>query len=160
MRLLKFSLLVLCGAIVLFSQVRIQRAKPAALPDRPFDEYGRIAWDHEKARLDNFAIQITNEPDAIGYIFVCDGKEMCAGEAELRAARAKRYIVEHRGVPWNRVIWRKDGYCGEFKTMLQPVRRGVTFPYPFLGPIVPSPEVHVTDKCKARIAQIKKSKWN
>jgi hypothetical protein len=27
---------------------------------RPFDEYGSVCWEDEKARLDNFAVQLQN----------------------------------------------------------------------------------------------------
>jgi hypothetical protein len=163
MRAAKLVIAVLCMAVAFEGD--LSRAEPPhnqVWPDRLFDEYGRIRWEDEQARLDNFAIQVTNEPDAIGYIFVYDGANMCAGEVEARAIRAKRYIVEHRGVPWNRVIWRKDGYRGEFRIVLQPVSRAFAFAvtYPFLGITSTLPEVHATKNCKTTMAQIKRSKWN
>jgi hypothetical protein len=118
-----------------------------------------IRWEDEKARLDNFAVQLMNYPELVGYIFVNDGKQICKGEAQARAMRAKRYVVEHRRVPWNRVIWRNDGYSGEFLITLQPVVRGVPVAYPFVGYPRVVPEVHVTENCRSRIAKIR-SKWN
>src|SRR6185503_8202733 len=35
---------------------------------RKFDEYGNIRFNDEKARLDNYAIQLQNEPTAQGTI--------------------------------------------------------------------------------------------
>ncbi len=161
MRVVKLIIAALCMAIVFESDAsRAEALHNYATPDRLFDEYGRIRWEDEQARLDNFAIQVTNEADAIGYIFVYDGANMCAGEAEARAIRAKRYIVEHRGVPWDRVIWRKDGYSGEFRTVLQPIPRGFAVTYPFLGITTTLPPVHAKKNCKGTIAQIKRSKWN
>lgn len=61
-------------------------------PERNFDEYGLIRWGDEQARLDNFAIQLQSEPDAIGYIFVFDGSNVCEGEARARAIRARDYV--------------------------------------------------------------------
>jgi len=119
-----------------------------------------IRWEDEKARLDNFAIQLTVDPALVGYIFVNDGKEMCTGEAQARAMRAKRYVVEHRGVPWNRVIWRLDGYAGEFLITLQPVVRGLPVGYPFLGYPRVVPEVHASKNCRSRIAKIKRGGFN
>src|SRR5258707_2875439 len=135
-------------------------ANTAVLPTRLFDEYGLIRWEDEHARLDNFAIQVTNESDSIGYIFVYDGENVCVGEAQARAVRAKNFIVEHRGVPWNRVIWRHDGYAGEFRIVLQPASRSIPIPYPFMGPFKNALTRHVTKNCKALIAEIKRSKWN
>jgi hypothetical protein len=125
---------------------------------RLFDQYGMIRWEDEKARLDNFAIQVQQDPNTVGYIFVQDGPQMCLGEAQARATRAKRYIVEHRGTSWNRVIWRVDGYSSDFVITLQPAPRGSPIPYPFLGYQKIVPEVHVTTNCRSRIAKIKQSK--
>ena len=122
----------------------------------PFDQYGRINWEAEQARLDNFAIQLMNDRDSVGYIFIYDGSDLCEGEAQARAIRAKTYLVERRGVPWNRVIWRHDGFREQFMVALQPLRRSMAIPYPFLD----SPEgllrTHVTKRCPARIAEIRK----
>jgi len=74
------------------------------------DRYGNISWEDEKARLDNFAIQLMNDPNQVGYIIVNVGRVSCKGEAQRRAARAKRYMVHVRGVPENRIIWRDIGY--------------------------------------------------
>ena len=61
------------------------------------------------AYLDNFSIQIMNEPNLIGYILIYSGKDSCREEARARALRMKKYMVEVRGVPWNRVMWRDAG---------------------------------------------------
>lgn len=82
------------------------------------DRYGNISWEDEKARLDNFAIQLMNEPNQAGYIIVNVGLVSCKGEAQSRAARAKRYMVHVRGVPENRIIWRDIGYRESFEVSL------------------------------------------
>jgi hypothetical protein len=124
--------------------------------DQLLEQYGRINWENEMARLDNFAIQLQNDPDSIGYIFVHDANEMCEGEAQARALRAKRYVVERRGVPWNRVIWRIDGYDDGFTITLEPVSRSIPIPYPFVGSIMHSPKRYVGRHCRARMAEIQK----
>jgi hypothetical protein len=153
MRCLRVSLVTLVVFATLYS------AKPSvAHPDQMFDQYGNIRWNDEKARLDNFAIQLMHESDLLGYIFVHDGKDMCSGEAQARAMRAKRYVVETRNVPWNRVIWRIEGYTDGFSTILQPVSRGVVFNYPFGWRARVSPEIHSTKGCAARLARIRRDK--
>src|ERR1051325_3043492 len=82
----------------------------SALGDSLFDQYGAIRWKDEKARLNNFAIQLQQDEKLVGYILVFDAVGGCAGEAQARAIRAKRYVVEHRGISWDRVIWRREGY--------------------------------------------------
>ena len=61
------------------------------------------------AFLDNFAIQIMNDPNLIGYILIYSGEDSCREEAQARALRMKKYMMEVRGVPWNRVMWRDAG---------------------------------------------------
>ena len=128
---------------------------PAPVPRRLFDSYGLIKWEDEIARLDNFAIQLMMEPNSVGYIFIYDGNDVCEGEAQERAVRAKRWVVEHRGVPWKRVIWRHDGYSESFFIQLQPVLPPSIIPYPFLGPPIPSVKHRVARGCRSRIARIK-----
>ena len=126
---------------------------------RLFDSYGLIRWQDEQAHLDNFAIQLMNDPDLVGYIFIYDGNDVCVGEAQERAVRAKRYVVEHRGVPWNRVIWRHDGYSESFFLQMQPASRSSRIWYPFLGPSIPSTRHRVARNCRSRISRIKNTKW-
>ena len=47
------------------------------------DDYGDIRWSDEKARLDNFGIQLSNEKDSVGYIIVYAGQKATIGEARL-----------------------------------------------------------------------------
>jgi len=72
---------------------------PPALP-RKFDEYGNIRFNDEKARLDNFAIQLQNEPSARGVIV---GYGSCDAEGTTRANRAKDYLVNTRGIDASRI---------------------------------------------------------
>ena len=93
------------------------------------DRYGDIPWEIEKIRLDNFTIALMNEPDMIGYIIGKAGQVACQGEAQARAMRAKRYMMEVRGVPWNRVAWRDIGYREKPETVLYLFPRGSAVPY-------------------------------
>ena len=81
------------------------------LPPRPvprkFDEYGNIRFNDEKARLDNFAVQLQNEPGAQGYII---GYGSCGAEGRERAERAKGYLVNTRGIDAGRLVV-VDGGC-------------------------------------------------
>jgi hypothetical protein len=94
-----------------------------ASPHSFFDSYGDLRWEDEKARLDNFAIFLLNNPTFVGYIFVWAGKRACRGEAQARALRAKKYLVEYRKVEGNSVIWHDNGYGEEVNTILQPMPR-------------------------------------
>jgi hypothetical protein len=81
--------------------------KPRPNPNRKFDEYGNIRFNDEKARLDNFAIQLQNEPASTGYIV---GYGSCGTEGTTRANRAKDYLVNTRGIDAGRLMV-VDGGC-------------------------------------------------
>ena len=127
-------------------------------PDRLFDQYGAIHWNDEKARLDNFAIQLQHDETLIGFILVYDAVGGCPGEALARAIRAKRYVVEHRGVPWNRVIWRHEGQLEGLSTVLQPVPRRASLPSPMFPNVDGKPGL-LTKSCRMKIRQIQRSRW-
>lgn len=147
--------LILVLSVISYAQE--QRSRPL-VPGKdfilePFDRYGDISWENEKARLDNFAIALNEEPNLIGYIIVYAGKQSCAGDAQRRGLRAKKYLVEYRGVDWNRVIWKDAGYLEEPYVMLWGQVRGAQ-PYPFYQPQTLA-DVQIKD-CRAKSDRRKK----
>jgi hypothetical protein len=98
-------------------------APPA--PPTKFDEYGNITFNDEKARLDNYAIQLQNQPGSQGYIIAYGS---CEGEAQARADRAKDYLVNTRGIDAGRLVT-IDGGCRSALTVeLWIVPQGTTAP--------------------------------
>ena len=123
-------------------------ASPHANPTTAFDRYGRIRWEDEKARLDNFAIQLTMQPNTTGYFLVHAGKSSCKGEAQAHGIRAKNYLMNVRHIPWNRVIWRDNGYDDEFQVTMWIVPHGYDFSLAFeYHPATPQ---HVIRNCRRR----------
>ena len=92
---------------------------------RKFDEYGNIRFNDEKARLDNFAIQLQNEPTAQGYII---GYGSCDAEGLTRANRAKDYLVNTRGIDASRIVVIDGGCMPELKVALYLCPSGATPP--------------------------------
>jgi hypothetical protein len=77
---------------------------PNCVEPTKFDEYGDITFDLERSRLDLLANRLRNiGRDSVAYIVVYAGKKECASEAELRANRAKRYLVQQKLVPEDQV---------------------------------------------------------
>jgi hypothetical protein len=111
--------LLLALSIIVFGQQQNRTLVPEKdyIVD-PFDTYGDLAWEDEMARLDSFAIALLNDRRLIGYVTVYAGKDGCAGFAQARGMRAKKYLVEHRGVDWDRVIWKDAGYLEQPYVML------------------------------------------
>ncbi len=95
---------------------------------RKFDEYGNIAFNDEKARLDNFAIQLQNEPGSQGYIIAYAGRRARAGEAQARADRAKDYLVNTRGIDPGRIVTVDGGYREDLTVELWIVPSGAIAP--------------------------------
>ncbi len=75
---------------------------PIVTKPRKFDEYYDIARNDEKARLDNYAIQLQSEPGSQGYIIVYPSRKARANETEARAKRISDYLVNSRGIDASR----------------------------------------------------------
>ena len=146
----KISLPIICASIMMLSIGVANSGPNASSPHRVFDEYGRICWDNEQARLDNFAIRLEMSPEMIGNIIVYDGRRACRSEAIARAVRAKRYLVGYRHIDPNRVMWRFGGYQEELNTILMDVPRG--YPeWPAAEPTVSSKDVVFIGNCDHRV---------
>jgi len=107
-------------------------------PPTKFDEYGNIRFNDEKARLDNYAIQLQNQPGAQGYIIAYGS---CAGEAQARADRAKDYLVNTRGIDAGRIVTMDGGCRSDLSVELWIVPSGATPPAASTDNIIsPCPE--------------------
>jgi len=112
--------------------------KVAAPPATKFDEYGNIRFNDEKARLDNYAIQLQNNPGSQGTIIVYGS---CAGEAQQRGDRAKDYLVNTRGIEAGRITVVDGGCRADLTVQLWVVPQGAAAPtVDTTGAIEPCPE--------------------
>jgi hypothetical protein len=121
-----------------------------------FDEYGDIRFEDEKARLDNFAIQLFNQKSATGYIFAYAGKQTYEGEAAERLLRAKNYLVKVRDMDPARIIVVDGGYQEELRVTLILVFPGVT--PPIAMPTLSPSEIELTKRRPHVLAKRKTSK--
>lgn len=80
-----------------------------------FDEFGDILHSDLIARLDNFAIQLMNDPSAKGFLIVYRTRRDLPGLNHSRAMRMKDYLVKQRGLPRDRVAT-VDGGVAEHLT--------------------------------------------
>jgi len=110
---------------------------------REFDEFGNICCDDEKARLDNFFIEVQNNPEMQWYIIFyggrCHSYSYCHSsrlriprrrESEARAARLKPYLVDTRGLESKRVVVVNGGYRELLMAELWIVPKGAKPPTP------------------------------
>ena len=127
------------GGLATACSVEASHSYPIPLPPPcglAFDQYGRINFEDEEARLDNFAIQLFSFPKAQGYIFAYAGRDSMKGEAAKRLLRAKAYLVGSRQMPPGRIVTVDGGYKEEFQVDLIVVPPGAIAPIamPTLSP--------------------------
>jgi hypothetical protein len=112
---------------------------PSPTTPRKIDEYGRLAWADEKARLDNAAGVFQSEPELSCYLICYDGRLAREGEAKRRCLRAADYLVKRRGVEARRVFTLAGGFREDMTVEIWPVPVGATPPAP--SPTVDPSEV-------------------
>jgi hypothetical protein len=71
--------------------------------NRKFDEFPDIARNDEKARLDNFMIELQNDPGAEGYVIVYPGRTSKRAEVQDHFGRVIDYLVNSRGLDRSRI---------------------------------------------------------
>ncbi len=107
-----------------------QSAVPAPPQPVKADEFGEIARDDEKARLDQFAIELQNSPGAQGYIIAYGGARSRYGTGRQRADRARDYLISTRGIEASRIVTIDGGTRPSASTELWIVPPGATPPGP------------------------------
>jgi hypothetical protein len=108
----------------------IMGVAPPPVVGRKFDEFPSIAYDDDKARFDNFAIELQNNPDVGGYIITYSGRTSRAGQAERLADRARSYLTQQRGVDQSRLTVINGGYRDSDTYELWVVPQGAPSPQP------------------------------
>ena len=82
---------------------------PPVTPTR-FDEFPSTTFDDDKARLDNLAIELQNNPTARGHVIVYAGRGTRPGTADRLGARARNYLTSTRGIDAGRLTIVNGGY--------------------------------------------------
>jgi hypothetical protein len=77
---------------------------------RKFDEFPSVAFDDDKARFDNLAIELQNSPDTTAYVIIYAGKNSRRGQADLLGKRSMDYLTVTRGVGTQRLVFINGGY--------------------------------------------------
>lgn len=93
-----------------------------------FDQYGDLKFEDETARLDNFAIQLMNEPSAVGYILMSAGKVTFPNETAEHLARAKSYMSDVREIDRSRIVTLDCGFSNDLTIHLYIGDPGATLP--------------------------------
>jgi hypothetical protein len=80
------------------------------ITNKRFDEFPSVAFDDDKARFDNLAIELQNSPGSVGYIVAYGGRGSRIGHAGRMAERARNYLVNTRGLSGNRIVSVDGGF--------------------------------------------------
>ncbi|HEY0170533.1 MAG TPA: hypothetical protein VGB98_05890 [Pyrinomonadaceae bacterium] len=92
------------------------------------DEFGDIRQGDTKARLDNLAIELNNDPTLQVHLVVYGGRAGPRVQAAMRAAWLKDYLVQTRGLDPARVLTVEGGFRDELSGELWLSQRGAPAP--------------------------------
>lgn len=97
---------------------------------RRFDEFPDISRNDEKARLDNFGIELQNDPTATAYVIVYPGRSSKRGEVQHHSSRIVEYLVNSRGLDERRIVTLVGAAREELFVELWITPQGATPPNP------------------------------
>ena len=107
---------------------------------REYDECNNCTFDDQKARLDNLAVELQNDPSTRGYIMAYGGRMSPLGQVEKLMSRARDYLVTQRGIDASRLVVVNGGFREEDSVELWIVPSGAGAPQP--TPTVQAGEVN------------------
>lgn len=134
MRKLLTALLLLALA----AAVAHARQQSAAGGARLIDQFGEIQLSDLKARLDNFAIHLEQEPAAQGFVAVYAAKHRFPGWPMRRARMMQSYLFNTRGLDPSRLTVVNAGLRDDTDFELWLVPPGAALPKP--SPAAPRPK--------------------
>ena len=111
---------------------------PTAIPQPPkreivgreFDTCRNCSYDDQKARLDNLAVELQNDPTTASYVLAYGGRASHQGQADRLLARARDYLVTQRGIDASRIILVNGGFREDNSVEVWIVPRGAAPPQP------------------------------
>jgi hypothetical protein len=108
----------------------IAEIKKTAIVAREFDECNNCAFDDQKARLDNLAVELQNDPSTRGYIIAYGGRMSPLGQVDKLMSRARDYLVKERAIDASRLVVVNGGFREEDSVELWIVPSGAQSPRP------------------------------
>lgn len=113
---------------------------------KKFDEYGPVTISAANVKLDNFAIELQNNPGAQGYILGYGGRRTRLSSGKKLADAAKTYLVKIRNMDAAGLVTVDGGYKEEVSTELWVVPSGAN--PPTASPTVDPSEIEPTDPAR------------
>lgn len=97
---------------------------------REFDECNSCSFDDQKARLDNLAVELQNDPSTRAYILAYGGRMSPLGQVEKLMNRSRDYLITQRGIDDSRIVVVNGGFREEDSVELWIVPSGAAPPKP------------------------------
>lgn len=104
-----------------------------------YDECNNCTFDDQKARLDNLAVELQNDPSTRAYIIAYGGRTSPLAQVEVLMSRARDYLVTQRGIDASRFTVVNGGFREDDSVELWLVPSGA--PAPQATPTVKASEV-------------------
>lgn len=77
---------------------------------REFDECNNCTFDDQKARLDNLAVELQNDPSVYAHIIAYGGRTSPIGQVNRLMTRARDYLINERGIDGARIVVVNGGF--------------------------------------------------
>jgi len=97
---------------------------------RKFDEFPDISRNDEKARLDNYGVELQSDPASTAYIIVYPGRSGRSGDVQRHATRIVDYLVNSRAIDAQRIVTLVGGTREGLMVELRTCPQGATPPNP------------------------------
>ncbi|HKN82289.1 MAG TPA: hypothetical protein VJW17_02580, partial [Pyrinomonadaceae bacterium] len=75
-----------------------------AIVSQEFDECKSCTYDDQKARLDNLAVELQNDPTTRAYIIAYGARTSPLAQVERLMTRARDYLLAQRGIDASRIV--------------------------------------------------------
>ena len=97
---------------------------------RKFDEFPAISRNDEKARLDNYGIDLQNDPTSTAYVVIYPKRSSKAGDAPKHSQQIADYLVNTRHLDARRIVTLVGGAQDALRIELWTCPQGATPPQP------------------------------
>jgi hypothetical protein len=97
-------------------------------PPRKFDLYGQIGRASEAQRLNQFVVELENNPSAQGYVMVFGKVGSDPTKITARIHRIGEYLTDKRGIEPGRIVTVDGGFRDQFTVELWLVPQGAKPP--------------------------------
>jgi len=77
---------------------------------REFDECNNCTFDDQKARLDNLAVELQNDPTTHAYVIAYGGRTSPIAQVERLMTRARDYLTHERSIDASRITIVNGGF--------------------------------------------------